>query len=260
MPRNGAGTYAVVNTFSASTTARASEVNANFDDVGTALTGSLATDGQSVMTGPVKASDGTVSAPSYTFGSDLNSGWYRAGADDFRASAGGVDIFKVTSAGITLLSGSLVGYSAATAGIADNAVTLAKLATQANNTVLANVSGGSAVPTAASVSAIIDSAVSSTQGVILYRSASAWTALSPGTSGQFLKTLGAAANPAWASVPDTLPTQTSNGGKVLTTDGSSASWSGLAVTANASVAAGGTVTFANNMSISGARQAFGPSP
>lgn len=41
--------------------------------------------------------------------------------------------------------------------------------------------------------------ISSTQGSILYRNASDWVALSPGTSGHFLKTNGAAANPEWAA-------------------------------------------------------------
>lgn len=48
--------------------------------------------------------------------------------------------------------------------------------------------------------AALDS-IASTQGDILYRSATGWTALTPGTSGLFLKTNGASANPTWASVP-----------------------------------------------------------
>lgn len=42
-------------------------------------------------------------------------------------------------------------------------------------------------------------AISATQGSILYRNASEWVALAPGTSGHFLKTNGAAANPEWAA-------------------------------------------------------------
>lgn len=49
-------------------------------------------------------------------------------------------------------------------------------------------------------------AISSTQGAILYRNASSWVALPPGTTGQFLKTNGAAANPAWASVTTDIQT------------------------------------------------------
>ena len=40
--------------------------------------------------------------------------------------------------------------------------------------------------------------VGATQGQILYRGAAAWAVLAAGISGQFLQTLGAGANPAWA--------------------------------------------------------------
>lgn len=42
-------------------------------------------------------------------------------------------------------------------------------------------------------------AISAVQGSILYRNASDWVALAPGTSGQALLTQGAAANPVWGS-------------------------------------------------------------
>lgn len=45
--------------------------------------------------------------------------------------------------------------------------------------------------------------ISTTQGTILYRGASSWAALSPGTSGQVLRTGGASANPSWATVSGT---------------------------------------------------------
>lgn len=60
------------------------------------------------------------------------------------------------TAGLPLVSagaGANLAYGQlATAGIADNAVTLAKLATQATNTVLGNATSGTAVPTALAVS------------------------------------------------------------------------------------------------------------
>lgn len=52
---------------------------------------------------------------------------------------------------------------------------------------------------AASLSAGLDAAFSSTHGTVLYRGASGWAALAPGTSGHFLKTSGASANPSWAA-------------------------------------------------------------
>jgi len=53
--------------------------------------------------------------------------------------------------------------------------------------------------TLSSLSTTLDS-ISSTQGSILYRNATTWVALGPGTSGQFLSTNGAGANPSWAAV------------------------------------------------------------
>ena len=50
-----------------------------------------------------------------------------------------------------------------------------------------------------SLSALLDSAIGSTQGDILYRGASAWSVLAPSTSGFFLQTQGASANPQWAA-------------------------------------------------------------
>jgi hypothetical protein len=61
-----------------------------------------------------------------------------------------------------------------------------------------------------SISAALDSAFSSTQGSILYRDSAGWSALAPGTSGNFLKTQGTSANPVWASIP--------GGGDMLSTN------------------------------------------
>lgn len=61
-----------------------------------------------------------------------------------------------------------------------------------------------------------------THGQILYYNASSQlVALNAGTSGQVLTTAGAGANPSWA---EGLPSQSGNSGKVLSTNGSTASW------------------------------------
>lgn len=67
----------------------------------------------------------------------------------------------------------------------------------ANLDILSNISGGSAAASGNTLTATIDAAIGSTQGDVLYRSASAWTVLAPGRSGQGLITGGAAANPSW---------------------------------------------------------------
>lgn len=50
-----------------------------------------------------------------------------------------------------------------------------------------------------SLSTLLDNVLSSTQGSIVYRGSSTWSALSPGSSGQFLQTQGAGLNPSWAA-------------------------------------------------------------
>lgn len=50
---------------------------------------------------------------------------------------------------------------------------------------------------------VLDRAFGSTRGAIIYRGSLGWAKLDPGTSGDFLKTLGAGADPAWAAVSQT---------------------------------------------------------
>lgn len=64
---------------------------------------------------------------------------------------------------------------------------------------LANTSGGSAIPGDASLTALIDAAIGNTRGAILYRGAGGWAILAPGTAAQLLSTGGAGADPSWAS-------------------------------------------------------------
>ena len=77
--------------------------------------------------------------------------------------------------------------------------------TIADKTLLGNISGSTTTPSALTITQFLDSAIGSTQGSVLYRGASAWAALSPGTSGYFLKTQGAAANPTWTDITTTIP-------------------------------------------------------
>jgi hypothetical protein len=105
MPRNGSGTMSIPTTFVANTPALAADVNTNFTDVATALTASLAIDGQSAMTGQFKAADGSAAAPGITFSSDLNTGIYRIGSDSYGLAAGGALIATVNTSGITFATG-----------------------------------------------------------------------------------------------------------------------------------------------------------
>ena len=69
-----------------------------------------------------------------------------------------------------------------------------RLAKGAQNTLLAM---GANDPAWVTLSAEIDNAIGSTRGGILYRGASGWAKLDPGTSGQFLKSNGAGADPSY---------------------------------------------------------------
>lgn len=72
------------------------------------------------------------------------------------------------------------------------------------NSLLGNNTGSPAAPVGLSASQVLD-LIGATQGDVLYRSASGWSVLAPGTSGQFLQTLGASANPQWAASSSNLP-------------------------------------------------------
>lgn len=91
------------------------------------------------------------------------------------------------------------------------------LAAIADHTLLANISGGSLAPSSTTLTALIDNAIGSTQGNILYRNGTVWTVLAPGTSGQVLQTKGAAANPAYSTA--VYPVTAGTSGNVLTSDG-----------------------------------------
>lgn len=83
--------------------------------------------------------------------------------------------------------------------IADGAITLAKLANIATAKILGRKTAGSGAPEELTLSDVLDLIGSAARGDILYRGNSGWTRLAAGTSGYFLKTLGAGADPAWAA-------------------------------------------------------------
>lgn len=64
--------------------------------------------------------------------------------------------------------------------------------------VLANISGSVAAPIANTVSDLLDHVMGNARGNVLYRGASGWVVLAPGSSGNFLKTQGAGADPIWS--------------------------------------------------------------
>lgn len=72
-------------------------------------------------------------------------------------------------------------------------------ATVADQTIISNISGASAAPSANTLTAVLDDIIGSTQGTVIYRGASAWSGLAPGAAGQALMSQGAGADIAWAT-------------------------------------------------------------
>ncbi len=100
MARNGSGTYTTVNTFVAGDTITASSHNQNWADVAAEITNSVAADGQTTMSGPLKAASGTVAAPGIAFGSDPDTGIYRIGANSMGLAAAGANVATVSASGL----------------------------------------------------------------------------------------------------------------------------------------------------------------
>jgi len=109
---------------------------------------------------------------------------------------------KIADANVT--TAKILDANVTTAKLADNAVTLAKMATQANYTVLGNVSGGVAVPTAITL-----------QNDDTFASASATTLATSLSIKNYISA---------TAFSSALPGQAGNGGKFVTTDGTNASW------------------------------------
>jgi len=102
-----------------------------------------------------------------------------------------------------------VSASGATWSINSGVVTLADLANLTTQTLIGRNTAGSGVPEAVTLSQLLDWS-SSTQGSILYRGASGWVALGPGTTGQVLQSGGAAADVSWAASGGGGNAQTAN--------------------------------------------------
>jgi hypothetical protein len=117
MPRNGSGTMSVVNSFSPSTQIESAKVNQNFTDIASEITGSLPRNGEAGMTGQIKIDAGTVSLPGLAWSVDLDTGWYRIGANNAGFSCGGAKVLDVSTSGLGL-TGALDVSGALTLGTA----------------------------------------------------------------------------------------------------------------------------------------------
>ena len=78
------------------------------------------------------------------------------------------------------------------------------LAAIADGTLVGNVSGGSAVPTANTVTSVLDSALGNTRGSVAERGGSGWTALAPGAANTVFIGNGAGADPSYSALSDLI--------------------------------------------------------
>jgi Microcystin-dependent protein len=119
LARNGSGVFTKINTFVSGNSITAAGHNQNFDDVATEITNSVAADGQTTMTGPLKAASGTANAPGITFASDPDSGLYRIGSNNVGAAVNGTKVLDIATTGL-----GVTGTLAATGAISQNGFAL----------------------------------------------------------------------------------------------------------------------------------------
>lgn len=103
MPRNGSGTYSLPEApFVSGTTISSAAVNDDFSDIATALTGSLAANGETVITGQLKFPAGSALTPSHTFAGELTSGMYlnATGVVGIAGLAVSIVLFDSTDVGV----------------------------------------------------------------------------------------------------------------------------------------------------------------
>lgn len=102
--------------------------------------------------------------------------------------------------------------------LVDAAATYAKMQdVSATSRVLGRKTAGAGAIEETTLSEVLDFIGSAAQGDILYRGASTWARLGAGTSGHYLKTGGAAANPAWGAlaIPAAAVDQTAIGNSAV---------------------------------------------
>jgi len=123
------------------------------------------------------------------------------------------------------------------------------------STDVAIADGGTGASTAAAGARALLEGIGSTQGDILYRNGSEWTALGTGTAGQVLQAGGAGSNPSWATVAGTGDvTAASNFGtdnRLIRSDGTVKGAQASAVTVDDSGNMSGVGTLAVGGAVSG---------
>jgi hypothetical protein len=122
-------------------------------------------------------------------------------------SAGAVTI---TGGTITGMPGPSAASDVATKGYVDGAITGG--ASVPDATMMSNISGTTGPAIAHTLSDYLDHVLTTGRGTMLVRGGTGWSALAPGASGQFLKTMGAGADVLWAAAPGGVTTISAGAG------------------------------------------------
>lgn len=113
MPRNSSGVYTLPSAdYVAQTTISSSAVNADYSDIASTITTSLATTGVSVMTGGLKGYTGTAALPSYVMVTNLTTGWYSISAGVWGFSAAGVNVITASATSLALTAANFIDRNA----------------------------------------------------------------------------------------------------------------------------------------------------
>lgn len=147
------------------------------------------------------------------------------GITDLAIADGGTGASTASAARDNLGLGDLaVLDTVGTSQIDAAAVTYAKLQNvSATSRVLGRRTAGAGTIEELTLSQVLDLIGSAAQGDLLYRGSSGWARLAAGTSGQFLKTQGASADPVWANAAGSggiLGGAVATSGSVITCTGS----------------------------------------
>ena len=145
-----------------------------------------------------------------------------------------------TITGTAPVNASTVGTDV-TISLNSQGITNSFLAPMAAGTVKANVTVGSASPTDATVSQVLD-VIGSTKGNILYRDTSSWAALTGGSNGQVLTAHGSTAAPTWETL--SIPS-----GQIAPTGVAVGTYGSASTVPQFTVLASGQISSATNVAI-----------
>lgn len=112
MPSDSNGVYSLPDGYEAVTgeIIQASQHNPPLEDLESAMSARLMRSGVAPMTGPLKASDGSVGSPSLTFNSATSSGLYKT-TSGIGVSIGGTKVAEFTSSGVSRMLGELIPWT-----------------------------------------------------------------------------------------------------------------------------------------------------